>query len=104
MFKRLKEYWTITPKWIKNKYSVTLIVFAFYMLFFDQNDLISLMQIKSELSELEANKLYYKEQIEVTRNDLNDLLTNNENLERFAREKYLMKKENEEIFVIVDPD
>lgn len=72
------------------------------MLFFDQNDIISLIQIKGELSELEVNKEYYKKQIKETEKDLTDLLTNNDNLERYAREKYLMKKNNEDIFVIVD--
>ena len=53
---------------------ITLVVFFFYMLFFDQNDIISLMQLKAELSELEQNKTYYKEQIEITKNDLKEPL------------------------------
>jgi cell division protein FtsB len=70
--------------------------------FFDQNDFISLYQIKKELRELETNKTYYRHQIKETEKDLTDLLTNDDNLERYAREKYLMKKDNEDIFVIVD--
>jgi cell division protein FtsB len=100
--KRIQNIWNNTPSWIKNKYFATLVVFLFYMAFFDQNDFISLFQIKKELSELETNKEYYKKQIKETEKDLTDLLTNDDNLERYAREKYLMKKENEDIFVIVD--
>lgn len=103
MPKRIIKYWNKTPDWFRNKYSITILVFLTYLLFFDQNNVIELVQIKQELSELEDNKEYYKEQIEVTEKDLTDLLTNDDNLERYAREKYLMKKENEEIFVIVEP-
>ncbi|MBD81598.1 MAG: septum formation initiator [Crocinitomicaceae bacterium] len=102
MLKKLQGIWLKTPHWIRNKYSITLLVFFTYMLFFDQNDVISLIRIKQELGELEENKEYYKEQIDITQKDLTDLLTNDDNLERYAREKYFMKKENEDIFVIVD--
>ncbi|MGB0404154.1 MAG: FtsB family cell division protein [Salibacteraceae bacterium] len=102
MPKRIIKVWNNTPAWIKNKYVITLFVFFTYMLFFDQNDIVSLIQIKGELNELEVNKDYYKKQITETEKDLTDLLTNNDNLERYAREKYLMKKNNEDIFVIVD--
>ncbi|MCB0482811.1 MAG: septum formation initiator family protein [Flavobacteriales bacterium] len=87
---------------MRNKYTLTLVVFFIYMLFFDANDMISLMRLRGELNELEENKRYFKEQIDITRNDLNELLTNDQNLEKFAREKYLMKKENEDIFIIVE--
>ena len=102
MPKRLVEKLKKTPKWIRNKYTLTLVVFFIYMLFFDANDMISLMRLRGELNELEENKRYFKEQIDITRNDLNELLTNDQNLEKFAREKYLMKKENEDIFIIVE--
>ena len=71
------------------------------MLFIDEHDMISQMELKSELRDLVKTKDYYDVQIEVTKKDLEELLTNNDNLERFAREKYLMKKPNEDIFVIV---
>ncbi|UTW63212.1 septum formation initiator family protein [bacterium SCSIO 12741] len=104
MIKKVKELWNKCPRWIRNKYTLTAVIFFFYMLFFDQNDLISQAQLRMELEELEDNKAYFKVQIEETREDLNDLLTNDENLEKFAREKYLMKMDNEEIFVIVEEE
>lgn len=99
---RIVEKWNKMPSWVKSKYTITLAAFFIYMLFFDANDIVSLMRLKGELKELEQNKQYYREQIEITRNDLNDLLTNDKNLEKFAREKYLMKKDNEDIFVITE--
>mgnify|MGYP006089402061 FL=1 len=89
------------PFWVRNRYFATGLVFAIWMLFIDEHDMISQMELKSELRDLVKTKDYYDEQIEVTKKDLEELLTNNDNLERFAREKYLMKKPNEDIFVIV---
>jgi len=74
------------------------------MLFFDQNDVFTQLSLKAELADLEDNKLYYQERIIEVRKDLNDLLTDNEHLEKFAREKYLMKRPSEEIFVIVEEE
>lgn len=98
----LKAYWDKVPTFLKNKYAITAIVFAVWMIFFDQHDLISQFQLQGELNQYEEDKEYYRQEIEKTENDLNELLTNEENLEKFAREKYLMKKENEEVFVIVE--
>jgi len=72
------------------------------MLFFDQHDVISQLQLQNELHQYEEDKEYYQERITETEQDLNELLTNEDNLEKFAREKYLMKKDNEEVFVIVE--
>ena len=71
------------------------------MLFFDQHDFISQLQLQSELKQYQEDKEYYRKRITETEQDLNELLTNEDNLEKFAREKYLMKKPNEDIFVIV---
>ena len=97
----IKRFYHKIPIRFKNKYVVTLCLFAVWMIFFDQNDMISQIQLRYDLNELTTKKEYYNEQIEVSKNELEDLLTDNEKLERFAREKYLMKKDGEEIFVIV---
>lgn len=100
----IKEWYSKLPDWAKNKYSITLLIFFTWLFFFDQNDLITQYKFKSELGKLRKQKTYYKKQIEVTRKDLENLLNDNEKLERFAREKYLMKKKDEDIFVIVIND
>ena len=90
------------PWYIKNKYSLTLIVFALWLTFFDQNNLLLQFQNKLELWELDDEKAYYLVEIEKTKSDLEELTTDMKSLERFAREKYLMKRDNEEVFVIVE--
>ena len=97
----IAKFWAKVPPILRNKYVITLIVFFLWMLFFDQNDIISQFKLKSELYQINKEKAYYQEQILETQEDLENLLNDNEKLERFAREKYLMKKDNEEIFVIV---
>ena len=72
------------------------------MLFFDQHDFISQLQLQSELKQYQEDKEYYRKRITETEQGLNELLTNEDNLEKFAREKYLMKKDNEDVFVIFE--
>ena len=88
---------------LKNKYFVTLTLFVVWMGFFDTKDwgLIRERQIKLEAlqkSEKEMAKL-----IADTRAELNMLKTSAESVEKYAREKYLMKKDNEDIFVVKTP-
>jgi len=86
----------------RNKYLIALVVFLLWILFFDQNNLIERFQHRKELKSLQEDKIYYKEKIIQNTEKLKELKTNNENLEKFAREQYLMKKDNEDIFVIVE--
>lgn len=72
-----------------------------WVAFFDKNDLMSQYELTQKLKQLQTERGYYNQEIEKSKNDMNELRTNPSNLEKFAREKYLMKKENEEIFVIV---
>ena len=71
------------------------------MLFVDRNDFIAQSQQVHKLNSLKKEKTYYQEEILKTQQDLTELTTDPEHLEKFAREKYLMKKDNEDIFVIV---
>lgn len=92
------------PSWLKNKYTISVILFSVWMLFFDQHNMVSQFELKAELYQLESDKAYYQAEIERIREDLDELLSDNEKLEKFAREKYFMKKENEEIFFFVAED
>jgi cell division protein FtsB len=71
------------------------------MLFFDRNNVISQFELRSKLNQLQDNRTYYIEEMKKDRQDMKQLLSNPKNLEKFAREKYLMKKDNEDIFLIV---
>ncbi|HXB91379.1 MAG TPA: septum formation initiator family protein [Puia sp.] len=88
-------------KFLKNKYLLTAVGFLIWILFFDSRDFItSHFREKGELKKLEQSKKYYQQQIAVTKQELDQLKTNPALLERYAREKYLMKRDNEDLFVI----
>jgi len=92
------------PSLLKNKYVLTTLFFLIWLLFFDRHDLISQFKLRKELKKLEEEKEFYLREIEKDTKNLNELLTNPKTLEKFAREKYLMEKENEDIFVIMKED
>lgn len=87
---------------LTNKYLVASVFFIVWMLFFDQRDYFQQRERKAELNKLEAKKRYYVEEIEKTRKQLQDLQNNPAALEKFARERYLMKRNGEDIFIIED--
>lgn len=90
------------PKIFRNFYMISGIIFLTWMLFLDSNDFISRWKLSAKLRSLENEKEYYEEKIQEVEKDRNELFGDRESLEKFAREKYLMKKENEDVFVIVD--
>jgi cell division protein FtsB len=73
-----------------------------WLCFFDRNDIISEIKLVSKIHHLKAEKTYYEKQTELATEQLKELQTNPANLEKFVREKYLMKKDNEDVYVIVD--
>ena len=92
---------TNIPSWLKNKYVLTSVGFTVWILFFDARDFItSHFREKGELRKLEQSKKYYEQQITTTQHELDQLKSNPALLEKYAREKYLMKKDNEDLFVI----
>ncbi len=89
------------PSFVKNRYLLTGAGFIIWILFFDSRDLItSHFRERSDLVKLEESKKYYEQQIAVTKQELEQLKTNPAVLERYAREKFLMKKEKEDLFRI----
>jgi len=85
---------------VSNKYLIAITVFAVLMLFVDRNNLFEQMQRRQQLNELLASKKFYQDEIDQTRKNLNDLKDNPAALEKFARENYLMKKDNEDLFIV----
>lgn len=88
------------PPLFRNFYAVTGFCFLVWMIFLDSNDLISRFKMGAKLRSLEDEKEYYQEKISEVEKDHQELTTNKELLEKFAREKYLMKKPTEDIFII----
>jgi len=92
------------PFSLKNKhlYILVLVVAGVWFVFFDQNNLIQQHRLSRQIKELEKEKEYYRQQI-VSDSIHVDMLQNDpEELERYAREKYLMKKEGEDIFIVLE--
>jgi len=97
MIKKLLPY-------LKNKFFWVTLAFIIWIVFFDQNNIISQFRLTRSLNDLEKQKEYYLEEIAKNKQAMFELQTDSENLEKYAREKYLMKKDDEEIFIIVDDD
>ncbi len=88
------------PAWLRNKYFIATAVFCGVMLFLDKNDLFTQLDRTRELRQLRQSKQYFTARIEAERKELEGLKHNPATLEKYAREKYLMKRDNEEIFLV----
>jgi cell division protein FtsB len=88
------------PSWLKSKYVISLIAFLVVIVFLDKNDLFTQLDRKRELRELQQTKSHYSTQIEAEKKELEQLKNNPATIEKYAREKYLMKRENEDLFLI----
>lgn len=87
---------------VTNKYLVASVFFVVWMLFFDQRDYFQQKDRQAELHKLEAKKQYYVQEIDRTKKELLDLQNNPAALEKFARERYLMKRDGEDIYLVED--
>ena len=84
----------------KNKFLIATTFFVVWMLFFDHNNIFLHLQYRNELSDLKKSKQYYLDQISKTRQEVELLKSDPKWIEKVAREQYLMKRENEDVFVI----
>ena len=89
---------------IRRKYIYTTLALFVWIFVFDRNNLLSQIQLAKKLHQLQRDKKYYKDQIILDEKNTQELLTNPENLEKYARENYLMKRDSEEIFLIIKQD
>jgi cell division protein FtsB len=87
---------------LKNKYLLTLTALTVWVIFFDKNDLSTQVELRKEVKQLQEERNYYAHEIAGITSDIRELTTNPKTLEKFAREKYYMKRDNEDIFVIVE--
>lgn len=83
----------------KNVYVLILVVFTVWMLFFDANSWLIHHELNSDIEDLQNEKKYYEKEIEKDKKAIKKLSTE-DGLEKFARETYYMKRENEDIFII----
>ncbi|MFA5328794.1 MAG: septum formation initiator family protein [Prolixibacteraceae bacterium] len=97
-----KELAVTVLKPIISKYVIAFLAFVVWVVFFDDNNLIQHQKNLKELAQLEEQVAFYKQKIEADKRKLYELQTNDENLEKFAREQFFMKKADEDIYVIVE--
>ena len=92
---------TYFKKYLRNYYVVTGAAFIVWLAFFDSNDLYSQHKMNRKLHNLENERNYYIEKIDEVKADREELMSNERLLEKFAREKYLMKKPQEDLYIVV---
>lgn len=90
------------PKILRNRYVVVFIGLFIFITFFDAHDLISQVHIRWKLHKIYNQMEYLEKNIEEAKNQTIELTTNKVLLEKFAREQYRMKRENEDVFVILE--
>ena len=88
------------PAWLKSKYLIAGTAFVIWMLFFDRNDVSLQLKRINGLNKLQQSEKNMTRQIANTKKELELLKTNPSTLEKYAREKYMMKKDNEDLYII----
>lgn len=87
---------------IRSKFVLTTVFFVVWIIFFDQYNLVSRVKNNQKLNKLEKEKQHYIGEIERNTRMLNELTGDKETLEKFAREQYLMKKKDEDIYLVIE--
>lgn len=97
----MKKFISKIPTPLRNRYSIAVLAVVGWVLLFDQNDAWTTIKNRRELGRMEEQKEWYSAEIQRTKEQLNEISSDKELLEKFARERYLMKRDNEDIFVLV---
>jgi cell division protein FtsB len=83
-----------------NRYLLAVTAFTIWIIFFDENNMFVQRQRTRDLADLKTKILYYSNLVDLTKKELKDLQNDPATLEKYAREKYFMKRDNEEVFVV----
>lgn len=97
---KIKKFINSIPEPLKNKYFITLVLFLIWSVFLDDYNLINQKKLKNKVDELSKQREFYISEIQKDSTKLQNLKNNPQEQEKFAREKFLMKKDNEDIFII----
>lgn len=97
----MKKLLTRLPDRLRNRYSAAALVLLAWIAVVDEYDLWTTFKLRRQLAHMRSEQTWYQEQIIVTRKHLQQLTSDKQLLEKFARERYLMKRDNEDIFVLV---
>ena len=96
--KKIKD--TRVVKFVWNRYFILTLAFAVWMIFFDQNSFFVHRELDKQIKLLEVDESYYQEHLDTEAEKLNQLNSNPAEIERIAREKHFLKKDDEDIFII----
>ncbi|MEO1712916.1 MAG: septum formation initiator family protein [Bacteroidota bacterium] len=96
-----QAFMEMVPKPFRNRYVVVVTAFFIWMFFFDSANILTQVQLGRSVEQLEEEKVYFQEKIEEAEADKEAL---EEDIEQFAREKYYMKKKEEEVFIFAEPE
>ena len=89
-------------KYSRNFYVMASLFFLFWMIFIDSNNLINQIRLSKKLWDLEGQKEFYQEKKAQIKSERDELMSNPELLEKLARERYFMKKQTEDLYVVVE--
>lgn len=89
---------------IKNKYFIAACIFSVWMLFFDRHDISTQFDYYSQLKSLRQEQMFYEQEIDRINKDIQDLEESDVEIEKLAREKYQMKKDGEDVYIILRQD
>ena len=100
--KRIRNLYQKLPAPLRNKYLITFVIFLIWIFFIDTFDIITQLRMNNEFKQLKEQQEFYKAEIEKDSIKVYNLNNNPEEQERFARERFLMKKDNEDVFIVRD--
>ena len=98
--KKIKDLYQKLPAPLRNKYIITFIVFLVWIFFIDTFDIITQIKMNKEFKQLKEQQEFYKSEVEKDSTIIYNLNNNHEEQERFARERFLMKKDNEDLYIV----
>lgn len=85
-----------------NKYFITTVIFLVWLVFFDSNNILTNMRTRDKLNGLRKDKKFYIDEVKKDSILIQKLLYDTLELEKYARERYLMKKDNEDVYLVID--
>ena len=92
------------PALFRNKFFLLFLGYFIYLLFFTQNTLISQVQLALQLRELNKEEAYYTKEISEIRKEQKELFPGVEQMEKYAREHYWMKRDSEDLYIFVEEE
>jgi cell division protein FtsB len=101
MKEKVASIWKFGLVIIRNKYLITFCLFALWVTFLDSYNLIDRFKNLQKLNELKKEVEFFRNEIEVYNAQYKELFSDKDNLEKFAREQFLMKEENEDVFIVI---